>query len=75
MRYKTVELIEEAIPWNPVLNYKPGKLVAVKIDYNETDLRQQVKDHGGRWDKDRKVWLLEYVALLKLNLENRMLLE
>lgn len=46
-------------------------LVALAIAYGETDLRQRVKQAGGKWDQDRKVWLLPYGIACKLGLHGR----
>ena len=75
MRYKTVELIEDERVWIPVLHYRPDQQVPIKINYAEQTLREQLKAHGGYWDKKRKVWLVRYQAVLELKLENRMIID
>jgi hypothetical protein len=32
--------------------------VGLRIHFRETDLRRQVKSAGGRWDPERRLWLL-----------------
>ena len=32
--------------------------VGLRIHFRETDLRQRVKSAGGRWDPERRLWLL-----------------
>ena len=46
-------------------------IVGIKIDFNEVDLRNQIKQSGGRWDKDRKLWLLARDKVVALGLKKR----
>lgn len=63
-RYTTVEL---------VVDERPGKSSSslVRIGYQETSLRQQVKAAGGVWDVRRKLWSLPRTAIRRLGLEDR----
>lgn len=74
-RLKTVELIEEELPWDPAFEAKPrhkaDDLVRVRIAFSELDLRQRAKDAGANWDKERKLWTLTYGAAVALGLEAR----
>lgn len=74
-RLKTVELIEEELPWDPPLRagLPADAQVAVRVAWEETELRRLVKGADGKWDAKRKVWLLPYAAVKALNLESRML--
>jgi len=65
-RIKTVELIEEESLWSPA-----GAVYLVKIDYNETALRARVKEAGGRWNAQRRLWLVTRDTLRHLSLEDR----
>ena len=75
MRYKTVELIEDVQPWNPILRYHPNRQTPIRITYEENTLREQVKANGGYWDSKRKLWILRYQKVLELKLESRMIIE
>ncbi len=66
MRIKTVELIEDESPWTPA-----GALYLVQISYAETTLRTRVKEEGGRWNPERKLWLVTRETLRRLSLEDR----
>lgn len=66
-RLTTVELIVEERPL-------PGPL-AVRIAYDEKELRSQARAAGGWWDGQRKLWLLPRAAVRKLKLENRVVAE
>lgn len=72
-RLKTVELIEEELPWDPPMpkNRDPDELVLVRLQWDELDLRAAVKSAGGRWQQDRKLWQLRYAAVYGLALESR----
>jgi hypothetical protein len=66
-RYKTVELIVEEIDWKP----KPDALVAVKVEWGETELGRQVRRAGGNWNAAKKVWEMRYDRAVELGLEKR----
>ena len=74
VRYKTVELIVEQVPWNPVeqppaIDRKPGRppsLVGVAVAWDDRVLRQRVKDAGGRWIHTERLWVLPLGAAKRL---------
>ena len=71
---KTVELKIDDRPWEPKRSRIPrNKIVAIRIDYREMELRLAVKSAGGQWDPERKCWLLAYREVLALGLKNRMI--
>jgi hypothetical protein len=65
-RIKTVELIEDESPWMPA-----AAIYLVKIGYEESSLREKIKEAGGRWSGEKKVWLMTGVAVRRLQLEDR----
>lgn len=67
-RYKTVELIEDEAAWAPDMS----AIVAVRVEIYELELRAQVKEAGGRWDPEQKVWRLPIGQVLALGLEERL---
>ena len=73
MRVKTVELIEEELPWEaPLPSGKEGAAqVLLRIAYEETELRESVKSAGGVWVKERKLWRIPYAQACALGLEKR----
>ena len=73
-RYTTVELIEDEDPWNPVV-FKPDSIVRVKVAFDEVDLRQKIKEAGGRWSKSTRTWKLPYKIACKLGLKKRIPVE
>jgi hypothetical protein len=73
VRLKTVEIIEEVLPWSRALpsGRDPDEFVLVRIGYAETSLREQVKAAGGIWKPDRKLWRVPLSAVYGLGLEGR----
>ena len=72
VRFKTVELVEEELPWDPVLNgRKLDDLVLLRLHYHEDDLRQSVKAAGGMWLPERKLWQLSYRLVRAMGLDSR----
>jgi len=72
-RFKTVELIVEEREWRP--NGEPGmneRLVGVQIAVREVKLRGRIKQAGGRWDAQRRVWELRYEQVVALGVTERM---
>lgn len=73
MKIKTIELIVEKkeiknlktqIPWN--------KIVKIRIKYGETNLGILVKQAGGKWNAQEKVWELKYGEVKTLGLIHRL---
>lgn len=72
-RYKTVELIIDEKDWIPNVVISSDKRVHVRVDYNEHDLRDLVKNSGGFWNPSKKAWQVPYRLVLQLGLEKRVL--
>ena len=51
------------------------EIVLVRVNFDEANLREAVKLHGGRWHQDRKLWSLRVGAAYKLGLDNRIVEE
>ena len=68
-RFKTVEVIVDEAPWKPAPADDDIVLIAVK--WNEKTVQEQVKNAGGRWDKERKIWKLRYGKVKELGLTTR----
>lgn len=81
VRYKTVELVIECIPWKPGGRPpqdgrnppgRPPVLVGVRVRFEETALRQQVKAAGGRWSPERRLWVMPLSVARRLHLADRL---
>ncbi len=62
-RLKTIELIEEELPWAAPTAHNapaPDAPAHIRIAFGELELRQAVKAAGARWDNNRKLWVLPY---------------
>ena len=70
-RYKTVELIVEEAVWEP--QPTPDALMAIHVGADERTLQQQVRQAGGRWDSQRKVWSLRHERVIALGLQERVI--
>ena len=72
MMYKTIEIIIESKPWQDnKKKISENKSMDIRIDYNEVELRSRIKENGGWWDAQRKVWQLPYDKIKKLDLLER----
>lgn len=81
VRYKTVELIVEQVPWSPAERAvdpegrpgRPPSLVGVRVAYEDRTLQQQIRQLGGRWVRGLRVWVLPLAAAKRLGLQDRLL--
>ena len=73
VKYKTVELIVDRGFWDPgILTAKRNRKVDIKITFDEFELRKKIKEAGGIWNKERKVWELSFKSTKELGLRDRM---
>lgn len=74
IKLKTVELIAEERFYKAEKDkIHNNKTVAIRVNYNETDLQRKVKSFGGKWNKEGKVWELAYKYVLELGLVDRII--
>lgn len=74
VRHKTVELIVESAPWNPRqrnARREPHDMVAVRIEYSETALRERIKTAGGIWRHRQRLWEVDWDTVRELGLQSR----
>ncbi len=74
--FKTVELIIAEREWEP----PPPRVAAdtiegVRVGFAEVEVRDRVKQAGGRWNRSRKVWEMRYDHVVALKLESRIVEE
>ena len=72
-RLKTVELIVDEQDWVPDVIIPADRRVGLKIGFNETELREQLKKAGGYWNPGKKAWILSYHKVLQMGLEQRVI--
>jgi hypothetical protein len=69
-RVKTVELVVERKPWDPPpTTYSYETIVALRIEGYETELRKKVKEAGGRWQPEKRLWYVRYGGIAGTPLE------
>ena len=75
-RFKTVEImVAERDGEPPAPRLTADTMVGVRVGFAEVELREQVKQAGGKWNRRRKVWELSYEHVVALKLEARMVEE
>ena len=73
---KTVERIVAERDWEPPAPRLTAEtIVGVRIGFAEVDLRERVKQAGGKWNRSRKVWELRYDQVVALTLDARIVEE
>lgn len=81
LRYKTVELVIEQLPWDPAQRARrrsegPGRppvLVGLRVHFHEEQLRKRVKDARGRWLPEKRLWVVPIGVARRLRLTDRAL--
>lgn len=75
-QYKTVEIIVSESDWTPPpAKYPDSTMVALKIGARETAMQSRVKSVGGRWNPDKKLWIVPYGCIRGTSLENFIIIE
>ena len=80
VRYKTVELVIEQVPWDPGAPVndderkagRPPCMVAVRVAYQDRGLQQRIRQLGGRWIRKLGLWVLPLSAAKRLKLQDRL---
>lgn len=73
-RLKTAELIVESTPWQPRVRRAQrtdDAIVAVRIAWHETDLRERAKRLGAIWRPAQKLWELRWADARRLGVSDR----
>ena len=75
-RFKTVELLVAECTWEPPVPQRQADTrVDLRVGFAEVDLRERVKQAGGKWNPRRKVWELRYDQVVALHMEDRIVKE
>ena len=71
-RFKTVELLVAERDWEPPPpRFPPDQVVDLRVSFADTAIRDRVKQAGGRWNPDRRIWQLRYDRVAALGLTRR----
>jgi len=75
-RLKTVELIVSSAPWRPrarAARRRDDEIVAVRIAFHETDLRERAKRLGAVWRPAQKLWEIRWGDAKRLGISDRVI--
>ena len=73
-RHTTVELIVSSGPWRPRARNprrRDDEIVAVRIAYHETGLRERAKRLGAVWRPAQKLWEISWLDAKRLGISDR----
>ena len=73
-RHKTIELIVETVPWLPrarTSRRRDEEMIAVRIAYSETDLRERAKRLGAIWRPQQRLWEMRWLDAKRLGITDR----
>jgi hypothetical protein len=71
-RFKTVELLVAERDWEPPSpRLAPDQIVGLRVPFADVAVRNRVKQAGGTWNPQHRVWQLRYDRTIALGLEDR----
>jgi hypothetical protein len=71
-RFKTVELLVEERNWQPPRpRFAHDQIVGLRVAFTDVAVRDRVKQAGGTWNPERRVWQLRYDRAVALGLKSR----
>jgi len=72
-RFKTVELVVAERDWEPPRpRFAHDQIVGLRVVFAGVAVRERVKQAGGTWNPERRVWQLRYDRVVALGLNDRM---
>jgi hypothetical protein len=75
-RFKTVELVVAERDWKPPRQRFPDDhVVGLRVALAEVAVRDRVKQAGGTWNPERRIWQLRYDRVVALGLKSRVVAE
>lgn len=63
VRMKTVEIIVDERPCDPNMRHRDKDIVAVMVPFANFSLRDRLKEAGGRWNPEEKIWRVLFGAI------------
>ncbi len=71
-RFKTVELLVAECDWEPPPPlFGHDQIVGVRVAFADVAVRDRVKQAGGTWNPERRLWQLRYDRVVALGLHSR----
>jgi|SRR5436190_22204899 len=70
-RFKTVELLVAERDWEPRPRFADDQIAGLRVAFADVAVRTQVKQAGGTWNPERRVWQLRYDRVVALGLNSR----
>jgi hypothetical protein len=71
-RFKTVELLVAERDWEPPRpRFASDQIVGLRVAFADVAVRDRVKQAGGTWNPERRVWQLRYDRVVALGLNSR----
>ena len=71
-RFKTVELLVAERDWQPPRPcFAHDQIVGLRVAFADVAVRDRVKQAGGTWNPERRVWQLRYDRVVALGLTGR----
>ena len=71
-RFKTVELLVAERDWEPPRpRFAHDQIVGLRVAFADVAVRDRVKQAGGTWNPERRVWQLRYDRVVALGLHSR----
>ena len=71
-RFKTVELLVAERDWEPPRpRFAQDQIVGLRVAFADMAVRDRVKQAGGTWNPERRVWQLRYDRVVALGLHGR----
>ncbi len=68
----TAEIIVDEKDWNRNCDRIPlNKILHVKVNYGKVKIGSLIKNAGGKWNRELKLWELLYEDTLSLGFEDR----
>ncbi len=71
-RFKTVEILVAERDWEPPRpRFAHDQIVGLRVAFADVAVRDRVKQAGGTWNPERRVWQLRYDRAVALGLNGR----
>jgi hypothetical protein len=71
-RFKTMELVIAERDWQPPRpRFAHDQIVGLRVAFADVAVRDRVKQAGGTWNPERRVWQLRYDRVVALGLNGR----